>query len=280
MSNPRPRRRRPRAVQITERDREVLAFVADHRIVLAAHVASLLEVSVGAADARLRALSATGLLIRRPVFHQQPPCYRATCQGLAAVGSELRAPSIDVRGYAHDVGMAWVWLIARAGGFGELRGFVSERQMRSRDARPDREDEPLAMRLGGLGSGGRERLHYPDLLLDTAEGRRVGVELELTDKGRSRRERILAGYAADSRIDAVLYLTDRRGLAKGLNESIRRLGITGLARVELVSWGESMKQIAAGAAADRAQPQRRSAARARGRPVTPPAHARSPEAGR
>ena len=243
-------------MRITDRDREVLAFAADHRIVLAAHVASLLGTSAGASDARLRALSAAGLLTRKAVFHQQPPCYRATRQGLATIGSGLRAPSIDVRCYAHDVGMAWVWLIARAGGFGELRGYVSERQMRSRDARPDREGDPFAMRLGGVGAGGRARLHYPDLLLRTAEGRRVAVELELTDKGRSRREGILAGYAADNRIDAVLYLTDRPRLARALGESARRLGITALIRVELVSWGDSMKEIAGGEAAGRARPGR------------------------
>jgi hypothetical protein len=271
-TRPTRRRSRPRALRITDRDREVLAFVADHRIVLAAHVEALLGVSPAAADTRLRALSQAGLLTKKTVFHQQPPCYRATRQGLAAIGSELRAPSIDLRCYVHDVGMAWVWLIARAGGFGELRGFVSERQMRSQDARPDRDGAPFAMRLGGLGPGGRERLHYPDLVLHTGEGRRVAVELELSDKGRSRRERILAGYAVDNRIDAVLYLTDRPGLARALGESARRLGMASLVHVERVSWGESMKEIASGAAAGRASPAHTRPGRA--------SPARTPAAGR
>ncbi len=238
-------------MRITDRDREVLAFVADHRLVLAVHVQALLGVSAGAAYARLHTLSCAGLLTQETVFHQQPACYQATRKGLAAIGSELPAPRIDLRCYSHDVGLAWLWLTARAGALGELREVLSERHMRSWDAKPDRETEPFAMRLGGFGPGGRERLHYPDLLLHTADRHRVAVELELAGKGRGRRERILAGYAADARIDAVLYLTDRPGVARALRDSARRLGISSLVHVQRVSWGASMKGIGSGPAAGR-----------------------------
>ncbi len=239
-------------MRITERDREVLAFVADHRLVLAAHVGALLGVSEGAAHARLYRLARADLLSQRTEFHQQPACYQITRKGLAAIGSELRKPrGIDLRCYAHDVGIAWVWLRAQAGAFGELREALSERQMRSRDARPDREAEPLAVRLGGFGAGGRERLHYPDLLLHMADGHRVGVELELSGKGRARRERILSGYAADARIDAVLYLVRRPAVARQLRASASRLGISSLVHMQSVSWGASLKALDHGAATPR-----------------------------
>jgi DNA-binding PadR family transcriptional regulator len=252
-------RARPRPVRITERDREVLTFVADHRLVLAGHVGALLGVSEGTAYARLHRLASADLLNQRTEFHQ-PACYQITRKGLAAIGSELPKPrGIDLSCYAHDVGIAWVWLGARAGAFGAVREVLSERQMRSWDARPDRETEPLAVRLGGFGAGGRERLHYPDLLLHTAEAHRVGVELELSGKGRARREKILSGYAADARIDGVLYLVRRPAVARQLRASASRLGISSLVRVQPVSWGPSLKALDRAAAPQRARVEQRGA---------------------
>ncbi len=92
----------------------------------------------------------------------------------------------------------------------------------------------MGVRLGGTGPGGRERLHYPDLLLVTPDGRRIAVELELSAKGTARREKILAGYGADARIDAVLYLVDRPVLATAIRSSARRLGISHHVHVQWV----------------------------------------------
>jgi hypothetical protein len=90
------------------------------------------------------------------------------------------------------------------------------------------------VRLGGAGRAGRPRLHYPDLLLVTAGGSRVAVELELTGKGRARRETILAGYGADPGIASVLYLSDSRATGNAIRASARRLGLADLVRVQLV----------------------------------------------
>jgi hypothetical protein len=85
-----------------------------------------------------------------------------------------------------------------------------------------------------VGPGGRPRLHYPDLLLVTPEGHRIAVELELSSKGRARRDRILAGYGADARIEVVLYLVEQTALARAIQSSARRLGISSLVHVERV----------------------------------------------
>jgi hypothetical protein len=238
-------------VHITPRDRDLLAFVADHRLVLAAHVQALLDVSAAAAYARLRALATAGLLSQQTVFHRQPACYQTTRKGLAVTGSDLPAPRLDLRCYKHDTGLAWLWLAARAGAFGQLQEVLSERQLRSRDASIDGRSEPLAVRLGGFGPGGRERLHYPDLLLRGGDGHRIALELELSGKGRARREKILAGYAADARIDAVLYLVDRPAVARAVRESAARLGISSLVQVQSVAWSAAMTAPDAGAAPER-----------------------------
>jgi len=203
---------------------------AEHRLILPAHAQTLLELSLSAASSRLRALAGAGYLAPHRIFAGQPTAYQINRKGLAAIGSALPAPQLDLRAHAHDVGVAWLWLAARAGTFGPLSAVVSERTMRSMDARrddqPDKFFGPLGVRLGGTGPAGRERLHYPDLMLVTSDGRRIAVELELSAKGAARRERILAGYGADARIDAVLYLVERPALATAIRSSARRLGIS------------------------------------------------------
>jgi DNA-binding MarR family transcriptional regulator len=245
---------RARSVRVTERDRRLLAFIADHRLVLAAHAGALLGVSEEAASARLRALSKAGMLSRQRLLHEQPAHYQITRTGLALIASSLPRPRVDLRCYDHDIGTAWLWLAARSGALGALREVLSERQLRSRDGTADGRREPLGVRLGGVGPSGRERLHYPDLLLTTATGHRVAVELELSSKGRSRREKILAGYGADPRIDAVVYFVEERNpqLARAIRASAARLGISRLVHVQRVRPGGAA-QAGAVAATERAQ---------------------------
>jgi hypothetical protein len=232
-------RHRPRAVAISDPERLLLAFAAEHRFVLSAHVRALLRVHEDAAGRRLSRLCGAGLLVEQTVFHNHPATYRCTRQGLDAVGSRLRSPNIDLSRYDHEVGAAWLWLAARSGAFGPMREVLGERRLRSRDGTADGRIEPLAVRLGGLGWGGRERLHYPDLLLGDEHGRRIAVELELSSKGRERREKILGGYASDARFAAVLYVVESPQLARSIRGSAARLGIPRLVHLMQVGWSES-----------------------------------------
>lgn len=238
-------------MRITVRDRELVVFVAAHRLVLAAHVQALLRLSGAAAYARLHSLSAGGFLSHRRVFHGQPGCYQVTRTGLALIESDLPPPRLDLRSYRHDVGVAWLWLAARAGTWGPMRQVLAERDLRSHDGKPDRRDEPFAIRLGGVGPGGRERLHYPDVLLVTTDGRRIALELELSSKGRARRERILTGYAVDRRIDAVAYLTDDVSVARAVRTSAAGLGVGDRVHVQWVKQPEADARADASAVACR-----------------------------
>jgi hypothetical protein len=256
----RPGNAKPAAgnARLTARDLMLLAFVSEHRLVLGAHVQALLGLTAAAAYARLRRLTRAGYLCHENVFHRQPGCYQATRQGLAAIGSLYSARPVNVGEYQHDVGLAWLWLLARAGVFGAMREVIGERHMRSRDASADRHSspeagEPFGVRLGGYGAGGRERLHYPDLLLVTRGGKRIAVELELSAKGRARREKILSGYAADGRIDGVLYLVEQGnvGLARSIRDSARRAGIGPIVHVQQFRWGKSSSRPGAARVAER-----------------------------
>ena len=220
-----------RSPRVTSRDRVLLEFIAEQRLVLCGQVQALLGVSAKTASRRLRALEQAGLVDREALFHRYPAHYRIQRRGLELIGSQLPAPKRDLN-VAHDIGVAWLWLAAHGGAFGSLREVVSERAMRSRDGTEahaarvtGRSDlEPFGVRLSGQGPGGRPRLHYPDLLLVDREGRRIAVELELSSKGRRRRHQIIGGYASDRRIDAVLYLVEDQRIAREVQSAARRFG--------------------------------------------------------
>ncbi|MGI8711792.1 MAG: hypothetical protein ACR2NR_01120 [Solirubrobacteraceae bacterium] len=227
-----------RALQVTERDRRILSFTAEHRFVLAGHLAALLGVSPDAAGRRLRALRAAGYVDDDRRLQGEPPNYRVTSRGLGAIDCDLPCPHPpDLAKYRHEAGVAWLTVGAEHGMFGPLAEIVSERRMRSHDGRPSGRAEPFGVRLGGLGRNGRQRLHYPDLLLVTDTGHRVAFELELTSKDVRRRERILSAYVTERRIDAVVYLVDDPARCRAIERSVRRLGIADRVRVEGVSVG-------------------------------------------
>jgi hypothetical protein len=215
------------------RARGLLEVMAEHRFVGFDHARVVLGLPTAVVSARLRALQARGYIRRERPFGGEASFFLITAAGLRAVGSQLPAPRLRFSSVEHDLGLAWLWLAARAGALGPLREPVSERQMRSRDATAKPGDPPLGVRLGGVGAAGRARLHYPDLLLITEQGKRVAIELELSAKGRSRRDTILGGYAADVRIATVLYLVGNRALGRSIQRSANSMGIEHLVRVRL-----------------------------------------------
>jgi hypothetical protein len=238
-----PRSRRPpprRQVRITDRDRRILGFCAEHRFVLAAQVALLEGIGLDAARHRLTALTRAGYLTSEQRYVAEPRAYAVTRDGRGAAGSDLGQPrKLDPALYAHDVGVTWLTAAARRGLFGELSQVLSERRMRSEDARGGRGRETHGVRYIGSGggwAGGGPRLHYPDLTVVAASGERIAFELELQLKGAARRERILSAYAGDPRFDAVVYLVATPKDRRLLEASARRVGLEDRFYVQLFRW--------------------------------------------
>lgn len=217
----------------------VLAFLAEHRFATRSHIEQLLGIGDRAARRLLTALESERLILIDRPLGRLGPCYRINRRGLRAIESRLSPPRpVDLATYAHDIGVASLHIAAKAGAFGAVDDVISERHMRSYDASEDRLGQlggpgpPHGVRLFGFGPGGREKLHYPDLALVDRAGHRIAVELELTPKGRRRRERILEAYAGDRRFDAVLYLVERPDVAHLVRRSAERLGIGRLVHVQ------------------------------------------------
>ncbi len=237
----------PRALTgVDEADLRLLAFAAEHRLVLAAHAQALLGTSARAAERRLRILTHHGYL-RSDRQLAGRGWYQIDRAGLAAIGSSLSRPrDVDLATYEHDIGLAWVWVATDRGALGATRALVSERQMRSADQRAERFAEPYGVRVPGAGPRGGERRHYPDLLLETGTGHRVAVELEMSSKTPRRREEILGGYAVDARFDAVLYLVDRPGVGRAIERSVAALGLSDLVHVQRLAFGPGAGGISRG----------------------------------
>ena len=82
----------------------------------------------------------------------------------------------------------------------------------------------------------------------------MAFELELSWKGRrTRRDRILMGYAVDSRIDAVAYLTDNASVARSVRASAARLGVCDRVHVHWARRPEAERRADPNAAAHRAR---------------------------
>ena len=246
MPLPTPSRRRP---SITARDRSLLELLAEHRALVEPQLQRHLGVSPATAAARVRELGRAGLVGSSRIFDRLPRAVWITRRGLAAIGSELPPPRLDLKLYRHDIGVGWIWLAAADGAFGPPARIVSERAMRSHDRRYDHEralsgyggsvepGAPFGIGAGVLGPGGGEQRHYPDLLVELRDGHRVALELELTGKGRRRLDRIMLGYAAADALDAVLYLVGAGLLGRRVEEAARRAGIGDRVHVQALGPG-------------------------------------------
>lgn len=213
----------------------MLWFLAEHRMVLERQIAVLLDQPVIKVAERIGELEG-GRYLTRFVGWGGARCCRIAKPGLTAVGSELRAPSENQGAYRHDVGTAWLWVLAQRGDFGPLVEVMGERRLRAEDlAVPER---PYSVRLGGYDGKGKGDRHYPDLLLIDPLGRRMALELELSTKGLARRETILAGYGADRRLEGVVYFVERtrngRGIAQRIQSAAGHMGISDRIHVRTV----------------------------------------------
>jgi hypothetical protein len=244
-------------VRLTARDYRLLAFAAEHQLVLESQLERLVGARQGTLKRRLSTLVASSHLSSGSVFGDTH--YQIGSEGLAAVGSSLKRPRLRLPNYKHDVGVAWLWLAARGGTFGELRHVLAERSLRSHDGAVDRPLEPYGVRTGEIDRHGNERLHYPDLLLIDRDGRRLALELELTPKGRQRVERILGGYGADPRIDCVLYFVEAtsggRGIRRAMERTLREMGLSERIRLQFIR-EIRLTPANPGRKADRAAPDR------------------------
>lgn len=224
-------------VPLDETDLALLGPLAEHRILTVPQVALLLGVGERTAARRLNRLARARLVRIQRIFTGMPAAAAISGAGLRALGSPLRAPQLNLNEYRHEVGVAWLWLAARAGSLGEVAFVTAERSMRAQDAAAVARGDTVrwGVGLGLLGRHGAPERHYPDLMLVTAAQQRIAVELELTGKSARRMVRIMTAYASEARVDHLLYLAADARIAGGVREAARRAGVGSRVHVQLLA---------------------------------------------
>jgi hypothetical protein len=187
---------------MTQRDKQIVEWIARLGAASAQHVAQRFGLSPSRAYRRLHALVADRLLLHAALLHGEPGLYVATRYGLRWCGlGRMGVQRLGVASYEHAVQTASAHV-----GLEKLlprwRVF-SDREIRV--AELDHRQLVGSIKTGEL-PGGRPALHRPDLLLVSPDARRLAVEVELSIKARRRLQTICRGYARARHLDAVYYL--------------------------------------------------------------------------
>lgn len=205
-------------VKATERDVCLLERVNAFGFMSVEQIAEFWQVEFSTAARRVRKLIEAGLLLRLELDALSARPLVVTKAGCALVGDTI-PPMRGIRlgTYRHDTMMVDLAL-AMERRFGAT--FETERQLRSQPG-------PVAG-------------HLPDGILHLPDGRRVGAELELTQKSQQRLSNIMAIHAGNLALDAVWYVI--------VNEAMRPV----LARVSadyphirIVKWTPPARRAAA-----------------------------------
>jgi hypothetical protein len=167
----RPRRPGP---QVTERDVQVLKFIARHGIVTSEQIGRACFPSVWAAYKRLKALDAMALIVREGAWHRAPKVIRVTLAGARIADVGLRPAKLHLAQVPHDVAVVELYLEIESQNPGvELQ---TERELRAELYRT------------------KEKLRrIPDIVV-TIEGRATAVELDMTFKDTRTVESVIAAY--------------------------------------------------------------------------------------
>jgi hypothetical protein len=192
--------RRRRGNEQAERDVEVLVWVARFRSVTAQTTATRFGRSLQRTRARLRRLTADGLVQAHRSTGAEPLVYFVTHRGRVALDLPPRKPPRPDAHRRHE--LAIVRLVALLEKSGSR--VLTERECRWMEAAGDR-----GRRYSVDTSNGRR---WPDAVLEAPDGRRLALEIEFAPKPTARLRTIARGYLAGD-FDAVRVLVESPALA-------------------------------------------------------------------
>jgi DNA-binding transcriptional ArsR family regulator len=181
-------------VQLTDRDIEILRWLARFRGVTAAQVGRRFEMGYSRVSRRLNQLGAGGYVALERVLHRRPGLYIVTEEGQVVGGADLPVATVALGTYEHDVALADVAIGAELAG----ERVVTQRQMQALEVGVGARDPIYAVEFA---AGER---HFPDLMLERADGR-WALEVEVTDARSELLETILRAYAGADHLAGVIY---------------------------------------------------------------------------
>ena len=201
-------------MQITERDKEIVKFLAKFGFARADQVGKYLGASEFVAWRRMKKLAEEGYLRRERIFHGQPGVYLATRVGLGLIGCERKnVKPINVATYDHDLIVLDISIYYHHQGY----GITSEKELR----------QGTAGQIGERGT--RERT--PDLVLKK-NGKVVAVEFENSPKSMDRMTKILRFFGRSRKYDECWFFCS----SEALKSRWEKIGAGKNSRIKLEIW--------------------------------------------
>jgi hypothetical protein len=214
-------------MNLTPRDVEIIAWIGRAGGVLSMQ----LQVrppgrTQKAVSQKLQRLRENGLLTHARPFGGNKHMYLATRKGLGVAGLDLLpTATVSLETAAHQVAATWLSLELEAEHGADA--VVYERELRASH------DHWAVVGRAARARAGTPRRHYPDFAVETADGRRLAVEVELSIKAPARLDEIMRAYGASS-LDLVHYYASGRGVLRALSDAVARTVTTD--RVEVLDW--------------------------------------------
>lgn len=186
------------SLRLTDRDIEILRWLAGFGGATATQIARRFRSGYSYTSRRLTQLLSAGLLSRERFLYRRGGLYAVTANGLAVLGSDLPVDEPRLAAFEHELAVVDLAIAAELAGARVL----TRRQMQTLET-------PLA---GAVDDGvllyavqlADEVRHFPDLLLERADGR-WAVEVELNDVRGDALEAVLRAYAGAAHLAGVIY---------------------------------------------------------------------------
>jgi hypothetical protein len=214
ISKPYPRLLRCPGWQVTDRDLDMLRWIARHGLVTTDQLARRFfarddgEVGNRAAYERVRKLTELRLLQRMPTFYREPLVLRVTGEAVNLAEIDVGPANLVLSEVRHS--LALVDLVEQLLLENPGLSIQTEREFRVERLRSIKE---------GKHSLGKGRI--PDGILHTPDGKRIAIELDLTSKRTRDAERIIRSYQYE-KIDKVWWYCMSPEIANRINDTVRR----------------------------------------------------------
>lgn len=237
----------PGGLRLTERDHQMLTFLARYRLATIGQLARHFDTSETALRNRLPRLEKAGLLAWAYTGQTKPKVWTITDTGLKVCGAHLSAPTISWGTLRHTLGLVDLGTTFEQAG--EL--VVTEREIRAAatrdiptarmktaiDIRKALNTDPNADSATSAASGyivpmaGRAWGHIPDMVLvrqpfETGAPGSIAIELELTRKNLSDWRNIITAYRDAGQFATVVYYVTDADVEKAVTATVRQLNAT------------------------------------------------------
>lgn len=253
--------RKDRNVSLTDRDIEILGFLARYRYATYPQIARAFGTTPVALRQRFPRLAAEKLIEKHKVGQSGYAVWLPTASGVRLSGYDLATPTLKWGTLAHTLGLVDIGIRFED----ENEVVVTEREIRAADTR-DRnptpqmlsamqslsefdddglDDVPTRQFIIPMGVNEGSFNHIPDMVLVRPRGEHgepasVAIELELNRKPATQWRKILKAYKMADNIAGVIYFTHKKDIARSIIRAAEDVGAADIVQARPFKFRESL----------------------------------------